>query len=63
MSDRSSRTYDDRVVRVESVVLNDDGSTRLASVGSAAGDGPDFTTPHSSFQAEIASTNAWSSAA
>jgi hypothetical protein len=48
---------------VESVVLNDDGWTGLAGVSGTGGDGPDFTAPHSSPQAEIASTNAWSSAA
>jgi hypothetical protein len=29
-------TYDDRVVRVESIVLNDDGWTGLAAVSGAA---------------------------
>src|SRR5262245_6957035 len=54
-------THDNRLVRVEPVVLNDDGGTGLASVGGTTSDGPDLTPPHSASHAEIASTNAWSS--
>src|SRR5258708_10331085 len=52
--------HDDRVGRVESVVLDDDRGLRLACVGCATGNGPDLATFHSAFQAEIASTNSWS---
>jgi hypothetical protein len=47
-------------VRVEPVVLDDDRGSRLARMGRSPCDGPDLATFHSSFQAEIASTKAWS---
>ena len=52
--------HDDRIVRVEAVILDDDRGSRLAGVDRATRDGPDLATFHSAFQAEIASTNAWS---
>lgn len=52
--------HDDRIVRVEPIVLDDDGGSRLAGIGRSTRDGPDLATLHSSFQAEIASTNDWS---
>jgi hypothetical protein len=50
-------THHNRIVGVEPVVLDDDRGTRLADMSCATRDGPDFTTLHSAFQAEIASTN------
>ena len=52
--------HDDRIVRVEPIVLDDDRGSRLAGIGRSTRDGPDLATFHSSFQAEIASTNDWS---
>lgn len=52
--------HDDRIVRVEPIVLDDDGGSRLAGIGRSTRDGPDLATFHPSFQAEMASTNDWS---
>ena len=45
---------------IEPTVLDDDGWSRLPGIGRSTRDGPDLATLHSSFQAEIASTNDWS---
>ena len=46
-------THDDRIIRVEPIVLDDDRWSRLARIGRATRDGPDLATPHSSFQAKL----------
>src|SRR5258706_8097402 len=54
------RAHDDRIVGVEPIVLDDDRGSRLARIGRSTCDGPDLAAFHSSFHAEIASTNDWS---
>jgi len=49
---------DDRVRRVETIVLQDDGGTRLASIVLGVRDGPDVAPPHSSPQSDTASMKA-----
>jgi hypothetical protein len=50
--------HDYRIVRVESIILDDDRRPGLPRIGRATSDGPDLPPFHSAFQAEIASTNA-----
>src|SRR6202012_5678203 len=52
-----------RVRRVKGVVLHDDDGARLARIIFGTRDGPDVSSPHSSFQSDTASMNARSWAA
>jgi hypothetical protein len=56
----SQGAHNDRIVRVEPIILDDDRGSRLARIGRSTRDGPDLATFHSSFQAAMASTNDWS---
>src|SRR5439155_14158241 len=56
-------TYRDRIRRIEAIVLDDDHRARLAGIARPAGSGPHFAPAHRSESSEIASMNAWSSAA